>query len=522
MSFHAAVMVSALFLGCAAEMENPPSEEAELCEVYAEGELRLAGASPDAGRVEIRHNDEWGTLCGAPSINLSRVLCRELGFGRAIGVFSIAPKSPTRNWFSGIACRGDEARIADCAHSTWGGGPGCSDAAPPIAVRCEAAGLETGEAIPISELNLPGVDPSTVLEPYTARADPQSCAQDNLPVDPFKPNVTGAYVHKHLVEPFLELRSQRLRDEMCANAGRQDDMRSLVDDGLKWGPFGFDFSGVGSGQSLLSERRAATVRDAYLSPNAKVFWSLDREPRRPEALPPMSPAAQSIFRNLSRDGFVRIDDFGLDMDALQASADWALSQRKLKNVTVVLDDGACIMARPKLPALDALLNNETINSAIKGYLGADTVLHGYKVLRLSKKMQGADNYIAADWHHDRAGRRLKMFVFLHDVDEEIGRPTQVTNGTHNLVYYAFETYATSRYDHGFIADNFEIHKLGGKRGGGFIFDTNAIHRGSPVGYLKRETVILEYHNAYKCPAIHALKMNVPCPSGDQFMVNHKL
>lgn len=35
----------------------------------------------------------------------------------------------------------------------------------------------------------------------------------------------------------------------------------------------------------------------------------------------------------------------------------------------------------------------------------------------SSSPSGADNYIAADWHHDRAGRRLKLFVFLHDIAE---------------------------------------------------------------------------------------------------------
>jgi len=272
----------------------------------------------------------------------------------------------------------------------------------------------------------------------------------------------------------------------------------------------------------LFQPRAQVLRDAYLSNNAKIFWSLDHEHRYPKELEPMSPAAEAIFKNLSRDGFVRIDDFGLDMDELDKTANWALSQRKQKNITVVLDDGACVMARPPIPALEPLLSNQTVNQAIRGYLGQDSVMHGYKILRLSKRMKGADNYIAADWHHDRAGRRLKLFVFLHDVANEGGRPTEVANGTHNLVYYEFEQYATSRYDDKFIQDNFDIHRLGGKRGGGFIFDTNTIHRGSPFGDHKRETIILEYHNNYKCPAIHSLGLNVPCPSGDQYMLARKI
>jgi len=91
-----------------------------------------------------------------------------------------------------------------------------------------------------------------------------------------------------------------------------------------------------------------------------------------------------------------------------------------------------------------------------------------------------------------------------------------------LVYWSFEDYSTSRFDDEFIQNNFEVHRLGGKRGGGFLFDTNAIHRGSPTGSHKRETIILEYHSESKCPTIHALGLNVPCPSGDQYMVAHKV
>mmetsp|Transcript_20255 Transcript_20255/g.39076 ORF Transcript_20255/g.39076 Transcript_20255/m.39076 type:complete len:320 (+) Transcript_20255:60-1019(+) len=319
---------------------------------------------------------------------------------------------------------------------------------------------------------------------------------------------------------------------MCRDPeANMEAIKTLHQDGLHWNQFGFDFSGASSsssssspvaGRSLLESRRAQVLRDAYLSSNAKIFWSLDHEHRYPKDLEEMNPAAEAIFRNLSRDGFVRIDDFGLDMDELDKTANWALSQREQKNITVVLDDGACVMARPPIPALESLLTNETVNQAIRGYLGQDSVMHGYKILRLSKRMKGADNYIAADWHHDRAGRRLKLFVFLHDIANEGGRPTEVANGTHNLVYYEFEQYATSRYDDKFIQENFDIHRLGGKRGGGFIFDTNTIHRGSPFGDHKRETIILEYHNNYKCPAIHALGLNVPCPSGDQYMLARKI
>jgi len=506
--------------------DHPPSAETESCEVYSERDLRLAGASPDAGRVEVFHEEKWGTLCAEPSINLSKVLCKQLGFGRAIGIFTIAPKiKGTPNWLSGIECTGEEASIFECAHQGWGKGPGCSGEAPPIAVRCEAAGLEAlVESIPKSQLSLPGVDVETVLDPYTPEGK-GGCGAP-APFNPFLANNTGAFVHKDKIAPFLGARLERLDEVLCRDPSKNTgQIEALLADGMQWNPFGFKFSldaAAARGKGILTDTKAEVLREAMLSPNAKVFWSLDHEARYPEKLPAMSERSMELYHNLSRDGFVRIDDFGLDMEALDETADWALTQRELKNVTVVLDDGACVVARPKVPALQSLLTNETINSVIRAYLGPESVMHGYKILRLSKKLKGADNYIAADWHHDRAGRRLKLFVFLHDIAEIGGRPTEVANGTHNFVYWSFEDYPTSRYDDAYVQKHFDVHRLHGKRGGGFIFDTNSIHRGSPFGDHKRETIILEYHNQYKCPAIHSLGMNVPCPSGDQFMEYHKI
>mmetsp|Transcript_13393 Transcript_13393/g.20048 ORF Transcript_13393/g.20048 Transcript_13393/m.20048 type:complete len:533 (-) Transcript_13393:92-1690(-) len=509
--------------------DSPPAAESESCEVYNENDLRLAGASPDAGRVEVFHDGKWGTLCGKPSMSISSVLCSQLGFGRAIGIFTIAPKVETQNWISDIQCKGDESSIFECGHSMWGSGSGCGETSPPIAVRCEAAGLDGEIKIPISDLQLPGVDPITVLDPYTAPASKatKDCNVEDY-ASQFSKSHLPSFVHKSKIEPWLESRTERVRDVLCQDAKVTSSLDDFGELGLRWNQFGFDFEGTNAESlypnrsSVIEDPRADVIRDGYLSPNAKVFWSLDHQARYPASAPEMSAASREIFANLSRDGFVKIDDFGLDMEALDKTADWALNQREYKNITVVLDDGSCVVARLDVPALKPLITNETVNAAIRGYLGQDSVLHGYKILRLSARLKGADNYIAADWHHDRAGRRLKLFVFLHDVANEGGRPTEIANGTHNIVYYSFEDYATSRYDDAYVQKKFDIHRLGGKRGGGFIFDTNAIHRGSPTGDHKRETIILEYHNSYKCPAIHSLGMNVPCPSGDQFMVATKI
>ena len=54
----------------------------------------------------------------------------------------------------------------------------------------------------------------------------------------------------------------------------------------------------------------------------------------------------------------------------------------------------------------------------------------------------------------------------------------------------------------------------GPEGGGFLFDTNAIHRGVVEGTKERTVVILEFNNQDKVAALS--KLRHPCPSKGLF------
>ena len=62
-----------------------------------------------------------------------------------------------------------------------------------------------------------------------------------------------------------------------------------------------------------------------------------------------------------------------------------------------------------------LLRNRTLQRIVRGYLGQDAMLDRINVQHLASGLRVVKDYPSAMWHHDAAGRRLKMLVFLHDV-----------------------------------------------------------------------------------------------------------
>ncbi|XP_077169359.1 scavenger receptor cysteine-rich domain-containing protein DMBT1-like [Paroedura picta] len=81
-------------------------------------ELRLAGSSTQcAGRVEIFHNQQWGTVCGNGwNLKNARVVCREMGCGKALtaptGAKFGQASGPT--WMDGLNCTGEEETLRKC------------------------------------------------------------------------------------------------------------------------------------------------------------------------------------------------------------------------------------------------------------------------------------------------------------------------------------------------------------------------------------------------------------------------
>ncbi|KAH8098285.1 hypothetical protein JL720_1220 [Aureococcus anophagefferens] len=243
------------------------------------------------------------------------------------------------------------------------------------------------------------------------------------------------------------------------------------------------------GVSVDRGRRRGAARAAYLAddPNGQFHWELDG---------PLPPPADPLGAALARDGVAVVDDWGF--------GDVALGLRGEK---------ACAGRRRRF---SPTFSRAALRAAVESHLGADAALDGYKVTRLTTRGEDEGAYIAGLWHHDRVGRRLKLFVYLHGVDCGDGHPALVAR-THRLRYYRTDSFAASRFEDAYVRGAYDVVAACGRRGGGFLFDTHAVHKGTPEGARDRTTVIAEFHSAAKCPALEALGLGLPCPSGDQYL-----
>ncbi|XP_073693839.1 scavenger receptor cysteine-rich type 1 protein M130-like [Garra rufa] len=108
--------------------------------------VRLVGGnSPCAGRVEVHHDGQWGTVCDDDwDIAGAAVVCRELDCGEAVVALGGAyfGQGSKQKRMDGIDCSGSESTLKDCSSEEWGDSD--CDHGKDAGVRCSGVRLVGG------------------------------------------------------------------------------------------------------------------------------------------------------------------------------------------------------------------------------------------------------------------------------------------------------------------------------------------------------------------------------------------
>jgi len=493
--------------------------------------------------VKLRDGEEWLAVCSDNwSIKEAMVICRQLGFRETLGAPSNYKVGDTKVEKLDIVCDGQEETIGACQVTLATGA--CTEDGV-VGAYCSTASAEdtTEDAeetktLLDSLLHTSGLRTREIAAKWHLNENFDTAECEILPGIPLpfsKDLVTEAFVYPEDVFPLYEDMDQKLRLNLCNPVdGRglkiQRGLQEMVDAGLKWNMLGMDLSVMLKNGSLnYKKENIDLLHELYFQFNEHdlLHWDLDFGHQINQFI---SNNKVDDIDGLHRDGFLRVEDFGLDLDVLPGLVQRSSDLFKATETTFnenhdawvsVTSNGTVSTARLLLPELEPFITNKNFQDILKDYLGTSIKLDGYKLTKLNPAVTSdmENSYVASRWHHDRTGRRIKLFVFLHDIDCAHGHPTKVAIGTHNLVYYRTETFPLSRYTEKFVLDNYKIVEGCGKKGGGFIFDTHTIHRGTPEGEDSRTTLIMEYHNSVKCSIARELGLGLPCPSGDQYIVN---
>ncbi|XP_072048754.1 uncharacterized protein [Amphiura filiformis] len=112
----------------------------QLCgDMINDGDVRLVAGSSSAGRLEIYHDGQWGTVCDDSfdsNNNGATVACRQLGFTSGTVVSRGTYGSGSGQiWLDQVSCTGTESTLAACPRNAWGDND-CGSHTEDVGVTC--------------------------------------------------------------------------------------------------------------------------------------------------------------------------------------------------------------------------------------------------------------------------------------------------------------------------------------------------------------------------------------------------
>jgi len=81
----------------------------------------MDGSNPKSGRLEVKHNGQWGTVCDDSwDMNDARVACKQLNAGGAVSTGTVQAKlqgkSTQKIWMDDVKCTGKESSLSQLSH----------------------------------------------------------------------------------------------------------------------------------------------------------------------------------------------------------------------------------------------------------------------------------------------------------------------------------------------------------------------------------------------------------------------